>query len=193
MTLEHGALQLRPLSRRDAASWRRLHEANRAWLQPWEATVPHGSRHTPQTFGRLVRALRQQAREGRAMPFAICYDGAMIGQLTVAGITWGSARWAQIGYWIAESYAGRGLTTLAVAMAADHCFAAVGLHRIEIAIRPENAASLRVVEKLGFTRIGVSSAYLHIDGDWRDHVLFAMTVEQAGGRLVDRVAGTVET
>ncbi|MGH3360215.1 MAG: GNAT family N-acetyltransferase [Nocardioidaceae bacterium] len=191
--MEHGALQLRPLSRRDASAWRRLHETNRAWLQPWEATVPRGSQHSPQTFGRLVRTLRQQAREGRAMPFAICYDGEMVGQLTVAGITWGSARWAQVGYWIAESHAGRGLTTLAVAMTVDHCFGPVGLHRIEIAIRPENASSLRVVEKLGFAKIGMSRSYLHIDGDWRDHLLFAMTVDEVGGRLVDRVAGSVGT
>ncbi|UYM06632.1 GNAT family N-acetyltransferase [Solicola gregarius] len=183
---------MRPLNRRDAGSWQRLHEANRAWLQPWEATVPHGSRYAPQTFRRLVRSLRQQARDGRAMPFAICYDGPMVGQLTVAGVTWGSARWAQIGYWIAESHAGRGLTTLAVAMAVDHCFSAVGLHRIEIAIRPENAASLRVVQKLGFTEVGLSRAYLHIDGDWRDHLLFAMTVEEAGGRLVDRVVDAAD-
>src|SRR5690606_7196105 len=149
-----------------------------------------GSAHT---FGRLVRTLRQQARDGRSMPFAICYQGEMVGQLTVAGITWGSARWAQIGYWIAESYAGRGLTTLAVAMTVDHCFGPVGLHRIEIAIRPENAASLRVVEKLGFSQIGLSRGYLHIDGDWRDHLLFAMTVEEAGGRRVSRIAGAVET
>ncbi|UPK74362.1 GNAT family N-acetyltransferase [Nocardioidaceae bacterium SCSIO 66511] len=190
--MEHGALQLRPLSRRDAGTWQRLHQSNRDWLQRWEATVPRGGPHAPQSFRRLVRSLRQQARDGRALPFAICYDGPMIGQLTVAGVTWGSARWAQIGYWISEAYAGRGLTTLAVAMTVDHCFSAVGLHRIEIAIRPENAASLRVVEKLGFTEIGLSRAYLHIDGDWRDHLLFAMTVDEAGGRLVDRVADAAD-
>ena len=180
------------MARRDAAAWRRLHESNRAWLKPWEATVPHGSRQAPMTFRRLVRSLRQQAREGRAMPFVICYEGQMIGQLTVAGVTWGSARWAQIGYWIAQSHAGRGLTTLAVAMVVDHCFGPVGLHRIEIAIRPENSASLRVVEKLGFDRIGLSPAYLHIDGGWRDHLLFAMTVEQAGGSLAARVVSSAD-
>lgn len=126
------------------------------------------------------------------MPFVICYEGRMVGQLTVAGITWGSARWAQVGYWIAESQAGRGLTTLAVAMVVDHCFGSVGLHRIEIAIRPENASSLRVVEKLGFERIGLSRAYLHIDGDWRDHLLFAMTAEQASGSLADRVVSAAD-
>lgn len=190
--MRRGALELRPLARRDAAAWQRLHEGNRPWLKPWEATVPQGSGQVPQTFRRLIRSLRQQARDGRAMPFVICHDDRMVGQLTVAGITWGSARWAQVGYWISQSHAGRGLTTLAVAMAVDHCFGPVGLHRIEIAIRPENVASLRVVEKLGFDQIGLSRAYLHIDGDWRDHLLFAMTVDQAGGSLAARVASSAD-
>ena len=70
----------------------------------------------------------------------------------------------------------------AVAMATDHCLFELGLHRIEVAIRPENTASLRVVEKLGFTEVGYAPRYLHIDGDWRDHRLFALTVEECPGR-----------
>lgn len=122
------------------------------------------------------------------MPFVITYDDQMVGQLTVSAITWGSARSAQTGYWIAESSAGRGTTTLAVAMATDHCFE-IGLHRMEVAIRPENVASLRVVEKLGFERIGPAPRYLHIDGAWRDHILFALTTEDAPGGLVTRLEG----
>lgn len=122
--------------------------------------------------------LRSQARQGRALPFVVTYDEKMVGQLTVTGITWGSARWAQIGYWIDEGYAGRGIITTAVAMACDHCLFSMGLHRLEIAIRPENVASLRVVEKLGFARIGLAPRYLHISGAWRDHLLFALTVEE---------------
>ena len=63
----------------------------------------------------------------------------------------------------------------AVALAVDHCLFGLGLHRVEIAIRPENAASLRVVEKLGFPEVGYAPRFLHIDGDWRDHRLFALT------------------
>ncbi len=122
--------------------------------------------------------LRSQARQGRALPFVVTYDEKMVGQLTVTGITWGSARWAQIGYWIDEGYAGRGITTTAVAMACDHCLFSMGLHRLEIAIRPENVASLRIVEKLGFAQIGLAPRYLHISGSWRDHLLFALTVEE---------------
>ena len=69
----------------------------------------------------------------------------------------------------------------AVALAADHCFTAVGLHRIEVNIRPENAASLRVVEKLGFREEGPRSAFLHIAGAWRDHRSFALTPEELPG------------
>jgi [ribosomal protein S5]-alanine N-acetyltransferase len=59
-------------------------------------------------------------------------------------------------------------------MALDHCFDALALHRIEINIRPENAASLRVVQKLGLRYEGERAAYLHIDGDWRDHVTYVV-------------------
>jgi ribosomal-protein-alanine N-acetyltransferase len=75
---------------------------------------------------------------------------------------------------------------MAVAMAVDHCFAG-GLHRIEINIRPENQPSIRVVEKLGLRYEGLRERYLHIDGDWRDHVTYAVTVEELSGPLTDRV------
>ena len=72
-------------------------------------------------------------------------------------------------------------------MAIDHCFTTVGLHRIEIAIRPENTNSLRVVEKLGIKEVGFAPRFLHIDGDWRDHRLFAITVEECPGGLLRRL------
>jgi ribosomal-protein-alanine N-acetyltransferase len=61
------------------------------------------------------------------------------------------------------------------------------LHRIEVAIRPENTSSLRVVEKLGIKEIGYAPRYLHIDGDWRDHKLFAITREEVPLGLVHRL------
>ena len=138
----------------------------------------------------MTRDLRRQGREGKALPFALTYDGAMVGQVTVSGITWGSARWAQVGYWIAKSHAGKGIMPIAVALACDHCLDTMGLHRIEIAIRPENTASLRVVEKLGFAAIGSAPRYLHINGQWRDHLLFALTAEDAPDGLLARVTAS---
>ena len=76
------------------------------------------------------------------------------------------------------TYAGRGVMPRAVAMAIDHCFTTAGLHRIEVCIRPENTNSLRVVEKLGIREIGYAPLFLHIDGEWRDHRIYAITKEE---------------
>jgi ribosomal-protein-alanine N-acetyltransferase len=63
---------------------------------------------------------------------------------------------------------------------------AVPKGRIEIAIRPENTKSLRVVEKLQFRPEGIRPRYLHIDGDWRDHLVFALNSEEVPEGLLRR-------
>jgi ribosomal-protein-alanine N-acetyltransferase len=183
--LTEGDVLLRPLRRRDAAEWRSLRMANHAWLAPWEATHPDTESPAP-TFGEMVRRFGREARAGRMLPLAVEHAGRLAGQVTVNGITWGSLRSAHIGYWVDRGVAGRGITPTAVAMAADYCFFALGLHRLEVNIRPENVASLRVVEKLGFRPEGVRERYLHIDGVWRDHATFALTVDEVPAGLLAR-------
>jgi [ribosomal protein S5]-alanine N-acetyltransferase len=172
---------------RDSGRWAQLRRENVEWLGPWESTRPPGSDAKTTGYRSLTRDLIRQGRAGRALPFVVTYDGEVVGQLTVTGVTWGSARWAQIGYWIDEGHAGRGIMPVAVALACDHCYFAMGLHRIEIAIRPENVASLRIVEKLGFTQVGLAPRYLHINGQWRDHLLFALTVEEVPEGVLARL------
>ncbi|WP_204920235.1 GNAT family N-acetyltransferase [Microlunatus panaciterrae] len=196
VTLRHGQITLRPMRYRDQGEWERVRRLNQSWLRPWEATLPAGSVPGPTTYSGLVRALNRQAREGRMLPWLLFYDpgeeGAkaakpvLAGQLTVSGIVGGSASWGQIGYWIDHRWAGRGLIPTAVAMATDYCFETMRLHRIEIAIRPENAKSLRVVNKLGFRPEGLRPRYLHIDGDWRDHLVFALNSEEVPEGLMAR-------
>jgi ribosomal-protein-alanine N-acetyltransferase len=185
--LRDGRVGLRLIERSDAADWLAVRARNDSWLRPWEATSPLPSAGPPPTFNQMVRRLRAEAKAGRSLPYVITLDGRLVGQLTVGGIQYGSARMATIGYWIDRGVAGRGITPTAVAMAVDFCFRDLGLHRVEIAIRPENAASLRVVEKLGLREEGLRQRLLHIDGDWRDHRCFAVTVEEvAPGGLVAR-------
>lgn len=149
--------------------------------------MPPGDRSAPSTFRDMVRDLHRQARKGRSLPFAVTVDDEFAGQLTVTNIVGGSARWAQIGYWVDQRHAGHGVMTTAVALAVDHCLVEIGLHRVEVAIRPENTASLRVVEKLGFVEYGYAPKYLHIDGAWRDHRLFALTTEDCPDGLLRRL------
>ena len=187
VTLADGPIGVRPLLRRDAGTWARLRHENRDWLTPWEATLPPGEGALPESYTGSIATMRRRAREGTAMPFAITWAGEMVGQLTVNSITRGSAQCASIGYWVSRSHAGRGVTPTAVALVCDHLFTRAGLHRIEISIRPENAASLRVVEKLRFSEVGLAPRYLHIAGDWRDHRVFQILKEDVPEGLLARL------
>ena len=169
---------MRPIRYRDGGAWISLRERNRVWLARWEATAPAPISTVRFSFTGMVRQLRRDARAGRAMPFVVTYDGRLVGQLTVSHVTWGSMCSASLGYWVDEGHAGRGIIPTAVALVTDHCFQVCGLHRIEITMRPENVASRRVVEKLGFRPEGLRPRYLHIDGAWRDHLVFALNAEE---------------
>ncbi len=188
-TLRHGDVLVRPLKRSDARQWRRIRQGAADWLAPWEATLPPGSGTPSSSYSAMIRAMRRRARQGAGMPFVIDEDGDMIGQVTVNGITGGSAQWASIGYWIAPSHAGRGLTPVAVALVLDHLLDVVGLHRVEISVRPENVASLRVVAKLGLEEVGLARGYLHIAGEWRDHRVFQVLGDGPPGRALARATG----
>lgn len=175
-------VEVRPLRLRD---WRQLEailQAERKWLEPWEATVPGGSRFLD--VKGMVRNLQRQHRDGSAIAAIIEYRGKMVGQLNVANILYGSVSSGSIGYWVSEKCAGKGITPAAVALIVDYMFIRMGLHRAEIAIRPENKASLRIVEKLNFRHEGTKQRFIHIDGDWRDHEIFALTREEAKGGVL---------
>ena len=187
--LRDGDVTLRPLRMRDATAWMDSRRRNVDWLRPWEATPPGG----PSMFGlsaavftTMTRRLRADARAGKALPFVILVDGQFAGQLNVAGVVRGSMDSAHIGYWVDERVAGRGVMPTAVALVVDHCFGPVGLHRIEVNIRPENVASRRVVEKLAFREEGVRERYLHISGEWRDHLTFALVRDEVPRGLLPR-------
>ncbi len=187
--LSEGPVGLRPIRLRDRGRWTAVRARNAAWLKPWDATSPQGLAESAPSFAAMVRHLSAEGRASRAMPFVVTYRGDLVGQLTVGGISWGSLRGAHIGYWIDEAMAGRGIIPTAVALATDHCWQGLGLHRVEINVRPENLPSCRVPEKLGFRLEGLRPRYLHIDGAWRDHVTYALNAEEVPGGLMRRWRG----
>ncbi|MEN9751641.1 MAG: hypothetical protein RLZZ600_688 [Actinomycetota bacterium] len=173
--LVDGDLTVRPVRMRDAKQLEREMLFNRSWLREWEATLPGSFNHFDAR--QSIRSLLSYGRSGGGLPLVLEVEGQVVGQINVSGITHGSLSSASIGYWVAQRFAGRALTPRAVAMVTDYCFRVIGLHRIEICIRPENAPSLRVVEKLGFRFEGRRERFIHINGDWRDHDCFALCVD----------------
>lgn len=148
--------------------------------------LPLGA-HTPDGtivrtgFGGYVRSLNRDARAGNIAPFAVEVDGELAGQVHLFGVMRGSLLSGAAGYWLGERFAGQGVATRALAALIDYALGPFGLHRVEVNIRPENVASLAVVAHLKFREEGVRERYLHIEGDWRDHRTFALTVDDLGG------------
>lgn len=184
LELVDGEVSARIVKIRDAKKLEELLMTNRAWLRPWEATNPEG----PVSFDikKQIRALLRQMDNDQGLPFVICFNGQVVGQVNVANILWGSVSSAVIGYWIAPDFAGQNITPTAVALVSDYLMREMGLHRIEIDIRPENKASIRVVEKLGFRYEGFREKYIHINGAWRDHFSFALTKEEVAEGILLR-------
>ena len=182
--LTHGDVKLRIAKMRDSKSLEKLILGNRSWLRPWEATNPGA----PNSFDvrSQLRGLIRQLDDESGMPFVIEVQGAVQGQLNVANILYGSVSSAVIGYWVSPEVAGRGVAPTSVALVTDYLMNQVGLHRVEIDIRPENSASLRVIEKLGFRYEGIKQRYIHINGEWRDHYIFALTAEEAPEGILNR-------
>lgn len=180
-----GVVALRPVRMRDAAQWSRIRNADRALLEPWEpsAELDWTVRHSISSWPSLCSGLRAEARKGRMLPYVIEVDGRFGGQLTIGNVTHGALRSAWIGYWVHSELTGKGVATGALALGLDHCFGPVRLHRVEATVRPENAASRRVLGKAGFREEGLLKRYLDVDGDWRDHLLVAITVEELHGSV----------
>jgi len=184
--LSAGPVQLRGPRLRDGRAWSEIRLRNETWLLKWEPSSPHswGERNSITAWPPLLSALRKAGRAGTMLPFMIVYGGRLVGQMNVSNVVHGVLRSCTVGYWVDRDVAGRGVVPTALALVIDHCFTAVTLHRVEVDIRPENHASLRVVEKLGLRREGYYERFLDIDGGWRDHVAFAVTVEELHGRTM---------
>ena len=192
IALISGDVRLRLVRMRDHRKLEHELMASRAWLRPWEATSPYA----PNSFDvrGMIRGLLRSFDDQTGLPFIIEYRDRIVGQLNVANIMHGSVSSAVIGYWVAADVAGKGIVTTSVGLVTDYLFNVMGLHRVEIAIRPENAPSLRVVAKLGFRYEGYKQRYIHINGAWRDHMIFALTREEVpSGVLLRYQKGQVPT
>jgi ribosomal-protein-alanine N-acetyltransferase len=170
-------ITLKPIRFRDKAQWDAVRAVNRDWLSPWEATRPKIESNSPlPSYYGMVMQLNKEIRALRSISLGIWLNEGgeqkLIGQITLGGIIFGAMRGAHIGYWIDQRFASRGYTTRAVKLLTKFGFDGLKLHRIEINLRPENEASKKVAVKAGYVLEGARSNYLHIAGDWRNHITF---------------------
>jgi ribosomal-protein-alanine N-acetyltransferase len=181
---------LRPLRVDDEAEWHRLRRENAEHVRPWEPTLPPGATvQAPVSYAQFVRDLDNEAQSDHAMPWCIEVAGRIVGQVHIFGIVRAAQQSAAAGYWLAEAESGQGIATRALALALDHALGPAGLHRVEVNIRLDNARSLALVRRMRLREEGIRRRYLHIDGEWRDHLSFAVTAEELQDRgLVSRLS-----
>jgi len=159
----------------DYQSWSDLRGASRSFLTPWEPVWPVDDLTRP-AFRRRLRRYQREIQEATGYPFLVfrSADMALVGGLTLSHVVRGVTQSCSLGYWMGERFAGRGFMTAAVKAVIPFVFDTLKLHRLEAACLPHNAASIRLLEKAGFTREGYARRYLNIDGRWQDHLLFAI-------------------
>lgn len=159
----------------DYAQWAVLRSESRKFLAPWEPVWP-SDELTRLGFRRRIKRYQRELREGSGYPFFVfAADGvALLGGLTLSQVQRGVTQSGSLGYWMGERHAGRGYMSDAVRTLLRFGFDTLRLHRIEAACLPHNAASIRLLEKVGFRREGYARSYLCIDGRWQDHLLYAM-------------------
>lgn len=165
---------LRPPAQGDYQAWADLRGASRAELTGFEPRWADDELSRAAFRARLKR-YQQDARTDAGYAFFVLDQGTrrLVGGMTLSAIRRGVAQAAVVGYWIGTAETGRGLATAALGRLLRHAFDDLGLHRVEAACMPRNAASLRVLGKCGFEREGLARGYLKIDGCWEDHVLLA--------------------
>ncbi|MBC2802633.1 N-acetyltransferase [Rhizobium ruizarguesonis] len=185
--LENDRYLLRLPRYQDFNQWHRLRAESRKFLEPWEPTWRRDELTEGAYRARVVRG-KQEYTSGQAVPLFIFLKGDMtlVGGVTIGYIRRGAAQSCMIGYWMGERHAGQGHMFAALQMVIPYIFTGLELHRIEAACIPDNARSIRLLEKAGFQREGYLRGYLKINGQWHDHVMFSrLATDTDKGRKTD--------
>lgn len=170
-------LWLKPVVGAWHAEVARLRAENAEWLQPWEAGVPTGFPVAVPSVSEFTRLADLRFLRGKALSYLVYLDACPVGFIAVSDFERGARQSVSLGYWAAAEFAGRGIMRAAVSLVVDFLLYELCLHRVEVFVRPENHASVGLVQALGFISEGVRRNFLWVDGAWRDHEVFVLERE----------------
>ncbi len=164
----------------DYAAWAKLRGDSREFLVPWEP-VWASDELTRGSFRRRIKRYQKETRLDSAYVFFVLRksDDALLGGCTLSNVRRGVTQCCTLGYWIGQKFARQGYMTAAVKALIPFVFRTLGLHRIEAACLVQNEASRNLLMRAGFSQEGLARRYLMINGQWADHLLFALLKEEA--------------
>ncbi|WP_123040168.1 GNAT family N-acetyltransferase [Cohnella candidum] len=178
--LETSRLLLRTIGESHSAAVLDFVVRNRHFLAEWEP-LRSPAYFTEEEQRRMLTNDTKAMEQGQLLKLWIFKRDEperVIGCVSLSNIVGGAFQSCHLGYKMDQEENGKGFMTEAVKHISDYGFRVLKLHRIEANIMPRNAASLKVVEKLGFNDEGLARKYLKINGKWEDHIHMVLLNEE---------------
>jgi len=166
---------LRPWAPGDAPALTEAARESHAEIRPWMdwCRPDYAVAEAADFIGRAGEAWV----EGRWYEFAVtARDGRLLGGMGINQIN-PIHNFANLGYWVRTSAAGRGVTPAAARLLVAWAFATLGLQRIEVVVAVGNVRSERVAARLGARREAVLRARLRAGGQPQDATMFSLVPE----------------
>ena len=165
-------IRIRPLAEGDRSAFLDAARASRELHHHWT---------TPPVTDVAFDAYLARAAGGTMVCLLVVgeHDDDLVGVYNLSEIVRGSFQNAYLGYYAFVPHDGTGAMRAAMPLVTAHAFDELGLHRLQANVQPENTRSRRLLEATGWREEGLARRYLLIDGAWRDHVMYAFTVEDA--------------
>ena len=164
----------------DFPNWAELRGESREFLTQWEPVWAEDEL-TRGAFRRRIKRYQKETRLDSAYVFFVFRksDDKLMGGCTLSNVRRGVTQCCALGYWIGARFARQGFMQDALAALIPFVFKTLGMHRVEAACVPENEPSRNLLGKLGFREEGLARRYLLINGQWSDHVLFALLEDES--------------
>ncbi len=173
---------LRALRPGDRAEYERVQAVSADFFRPWFSWHKDGATAIPDFDHELERVTRGLETGSNVRLVGVMPGGRIAGFYNLTDIVRGAFQNAYASWSVSADVARRGYGSegvralLAVAFTPQPV--GVGLHRVQANVIPDNEPSLRLARRVGFRQEGLAPRYLHIAGEWRDHVMFGLTVEE---------------
>jgi len=178
-TLRGSRIDLRRLRRSDAGSIQKY--ANDPAVARFLPLLPHP--YGMNDAREWINLTHRTSRNNSAYHFGIenSESSEIIGMMSLRNINRTDLN-AEVGYWVARKFWGRGIATEALRLILRFSFEQVGLHRVYAVVLEKNIGSVSILEKLGFTREGVWRKASRMGKRWHDVYAYGILKDEFNGR-----------
>lgn len=184
-------LEIRPFKASDYKAYKKAMLETLPQQNEYDAKKSSAKNLTKEKYMIWLKNSRKARKKDLLYNFGIFLkkDGNYIGAITVCVIGRLTYQFANFGYHILNQHWGNGFATEACHAAIEICFKKLKLHRLEAGIQPENTASIKLAEKLNFTKEGIRRKYYFDGKQWLDLVYYIKIAEDIGIKRTKPVYG----